>query len=231
MIEIVKAKERYHFENEWLSTYWHFSFDHYYDPKNVSFGHLRVFNHDFIKPGTGFPPHSHRDMEIITYVLRGELEHEDNQENRGLIRAGEVQIMSAGTGITHAERNPSATELLELLQIWILPNARGLPPRWEQRQFSPVARQDVLLPVVSRKPVGDELAIDQNATIYVSGLTQGRTIRHHLIGERAHLFVIDGKVALNQTRFDRWDSGRITGDPDLSLTALETTELILLDLD
>jgi len=230
MIEIVRGKERYHFESDWLSTYWHFSFDHYYDPKNVSFGHLRVFNHDFIKPGTGFPLHSHRDMEIITYVLRGELEHQDSQGNRGIIKPGEFQVMSAGTGITHAERNPSATEELELLQIWILPSAPSLPPRWEQRQFSLSARQDVLLPVVSQKPEGDALAINQSATFYVARLTKGRTLRHQLSGERAYLFVIEGGVELNQTPFSRWDSGRITGEPRLSITASETAELILLDL-
>ena len=230
MIEIVKGKDRYHFENNWLSTYWHFSFDHYYDPKNVSFGHLRVFNHDFIKPGTGFPSHSHRDMEIITYVLRGQLEHQDSQGNRGLIQAGELQVMSAGTGITHAERNPSATEMLELLQIWIVPEKPGLPPGWEQRQFSTAARQDVLLPVVSQKPEGDALTINQSAAIYVSRLTKGLALRHHLSGDRAYLFVIDGGVKLNQTVFNRWDSGRITGEPELSLIAPETAELILLDL-
>src|SRR5947209_6824301 len=121
MITLDRHDQRYHFENDWLSAYWHFSFDHYHDPARVSFGPLRVFNDDTIQPRSGFPMHAHRDREIVTVVLSGTLEHEDNQGNRGLVEVGEVQVMSAGTGIVHAERNPSATVPVHLLQIWIQP--------------------------------------------------------------------------------------------------------------
>jgi redox-sensitive bicupin YhaK (pirin superfamily) len=119
-LRVVRARERYHHQTSWLSTYWHFSFDHYHDPANVAFGPLRVFNDDTVAPGTGFPPHSHADMEIVSYVLSGTLEHRDSAGHRGRIGPGELQLMSAGTGITHAESNPSATEPVHFLQVWIL---------------------------------------------------------------------------------------------------------------
>jgi len=121
VIRVIPAAERYHFQSDWLSTYWHFSFDNYYDPDNVSFGSLRVFNDDTIAPGGGFPEHAHREMEILTYVLEGQLEHRDSLGNRGVIGAGEVQRMSAGTGIRHSEFNASKTEPVHLLQFWIHP--------------------------------------------------------------------------------------------------------------
>lgn len=231
MIQVIKSKDRYHHQTDWLSTYWHFSFDHYWDPSNVSFGALRVFNDDVIQPATGFPPHGHRDMEIITCVLEGELEHEDNQGNRGLIRAGEVQVMSAGTGIVHAERNPSKTEALHLLQIWILPRAKGLPPRWEQRNFAAGERHGRLLPVVSENSRRDCLTIDQDATIFVSALDPGQTVTHQIAPRRrAYLFTISGALDLNGEPLAAGDQARITEESSLLLTATAPTELILLDL-
>ena len=138
-VRVVRARERYHHQTSWLSTYWHFSFDHYHDPANVAFGPLRVFNDDTVAPGTGFPPHSHADMEIVSYVLSGTLEHRDSAGHRGRIGPGELQLMSAGTGITHAESNPSPTEAVHFLQVWILPRHRGRPPRWEQRRSTAAA--------------------------------------------------------------------------------------------
>src|SRR3990172_13380091 len=147
MIQVIRNKDRYHFETDWLSTYWHFSFDHYYDPANVAFGPLRVFNDDTVRPRSGFPPHGHKEMEIVTLVLGGTLEHEDDQGNRGLLSAGDVQVMSAGWGIGHAERNPSDDEPLHLFQIWFLPRTKRHPPRWEQRAVPPADRRGPLSPV------------------------------------------------------------------------------------
>jgi redox-sensitive bicupin YhaK (pirin superfamily) len=230
MKQIIRSKDRYHHETDWLSTYWHFSFDHYYDPANLSFGPLRVFNDDVVQPGTGFPPHSHRDMEIITYVLEGELEHQDNLGNRGRVHPGEIQVMSAGTGITHAEYNPSKTDLLHLLQIWVLPRTRSLKPRWEQRNFTKAERQGRLLSVVSGAD-GDTLRIDQDAVIYIASLDPGQSVTHPLAqGRRAYVFVISGALEVNGDALAAADQARITDETRLLFAASAPAELILLDL-
>ncbi|OGL07263.1 MAG: hypothetical protein A3I03_07800 [Candidatus Rokubacteria bacterium RIFCSPLOWO2_02_FULL_68_19] len=230
MKQIIRSKDRYHHEMDWLSTYWHFSFDHYYDPANLSFGLLRVFNDDVIQPGTGFPPHSHQDMEIITYVLEGELEHQDNLGNRGRVHPGEIQVMSAGTGITHAEYNPSKSDLLHLLQIWVLPRTRSLKPRWEQREFSKAERQGRLLPVVSGA-ADDTLRIDQDAVISITALDPGQSVTHDVRpGRRAYAFVISGALDVNGDALAAGDQARITDESRLVLAAAAPTELILLDL-
>ena len=230
MKQIIRSKDRYHHEMDWLSTYWHFSFDHYYDPANLSFGPLRVFNDDVVQPGTGFPPHSHRDMEIITYVLEGELEHQDNLGNRGRVHPGEIQVMSAGTGITHAEYNPSKTDLLHLLQIWVLPRTRSLKPRWEQREFSKAERQGRLLPVVSGA-AGDTLRIDQDAVISIAALDPGQSVTHDVRpGRRAYAFVISGALDVNGDALAAGDQARITDESRFVLAASAPTDLILLDL-
>jgi redox-sensitive bicupin YhaK (pirin superfamily) len=131
MLDIKRSQDRYHLETDWLSAYWHFSFDQYYDAANMAFGPLRVFNNDTIRPAKGFPMHPHRDMEIVTYVIRGELEHRDSTGGHGVIHAGEVQRMSAGSGINHSEFNPSPKESCELVQIWILPEKQGVQPSYE----------------------------------------------------------------------------------------------------
>ena len=231
MLSVIKANDRYHHQTDWLSTYWHFSFDHYWDPANVSFGVLRVFNDDVVQPASGFPPHGHRDMEIITYVLAGELEHQDNRGNRGRIRAGEVQVMSAGTGIVHAERSPSKSDPLHLLQIWIMPRTQGLTPRWEQRKFSRSERRVGLLAVVSGDRAWDSLRIDQDTTIYVAALDNGQAVTHSLKnGRRAYAFAIEGKLSLNDLDLAEGEQARITDEPRLAVSASEPSELILLDL-
>ena len=153
MINIIKNEERYHFESDWLSTYWHFSFDHYHDPNNMSFGPLRVFNDDVVQPSSGFPTHAHREMEIITYVLEGELEHKDDTGGADRIRPGEVQRMSAGTGIRHSEYNPSPDQPVHLLQMWIVPSETNLAPSYEQMRFTKAQRDDKLLAVASGRGV------------------------------------------------------------------------------
>src|SRR5437867_8459195 len=228
--QIIRAKDRYHHETDWLSTYWHFSFDHYHDPKNVAFGPLRVFNDDTVQPGTGFPPHSHADMEIISYVLSGALEHRDSGGHRGVIGPGEVQVMSAASGITHAEYNPAATEPVHFLQIWLLPRRRGGQPRWAQRAFTPADRAGRLLAVVS----GDghaTLAIDQDATMYIAALDAGQAVKHPVSPDRrAYLFVIDGVVELNGDGLAAGDQARISEAAPLEIHATRASELLLIDL-
>src|SRR5689334_3091933 len=171
MITVIPSSQRYHADMDWLSTYWHFSFSDYYDPANLHWGALRVFNDDVIQGGGGFDLHPHRDMEIITYVLDGQLEHKDHLGNRGIIQPGEVQVMSAGRGIMHAEFNASKDKPVHLLQIWIMPAEQGVQPRWEQKQFTASQRQGRLLPVVSSGKLPETLRINQDAAVYVSKLS------------------------------------------------------------
>ncbi len=231
MITVIKSDERHHADMGWLSTYWHFSFDDYYDAANMNWGALRVFNDDVIQPGQGFGSHPHRDMEIVTCVLEGELEHRDNQGNRGVIHPGEVQVMSAGTGIVHSEYNHSKDHPVHLLQLWIIPRTKGLPPRWEQRQFVPADRAGKLLPVVSGGQLPETLVIDQGAAIYVSALRAGQEVVHKSrTGRKAYLFVISGSLTVNGTPLAAGDQARIADEPELTLRATGKAELILLDL-
>jgi quercetin 2,3-dioxygenase len=231
MIKVIKSQERFHANHGWLDTRWHFSFDSYYDPENMNWGALRVFNDDVIQPAQGFGMHPHRDMEIVTYVLEGELEHQDSTGNRGVVHPGEVQVMSAGTGILHSEYNHSQKNPVHLLQLWILPRAKHRQPRWEQRQFSKQERSGRLLPVVSSGDLSGTLAIDQDAQIFVSRLTAGEGVVHpSRAGRKAYLFVIAGEVSVNGTPLAAGDQGRIGDETELKIHARQDSELILLDL-
>ena len=231
MINVIPSEERYFADHGWLQTRWHFSFSDYYDPENVHWGALRVFNDDVVKGGGGFDLHPHKDMEIVTVVLDGALEHKDSLGNRGVIRPGEVQVMSAGKGIRHAEYNHSKTEPLHLLQLWILPRKSGNTPRWEQETFKPEQRRGKLLPVVSGGDVPGTLAIDQNATIYVSSLSEGQEVRHETeLTRKVYLFVIDGAVTVNGRALNKGDQARIDHERKLDIVATADSELILLDL-
>jgi len=175
--------------------------------------------------------HPHRDMEIITYVLTGELEHQDSTGNRGVIHPGEVQVMSAGTGIRHSEYNHSKEKPVHLMQIWILPRKGGLKPRWEQHQFAPSERKGKLLPIVSGGELEGTLAIDQDARIYVSALPAGSEVKHQSQPHRkVYVFAIEGDVSVNGERLAAGDQARIAGEPALSIKAAKDSELILLDL-
>jgi redox-sensitive bicupin YhaK (pirin superfamily) len=223
VIDVIQADQRFHIDRGWLSAYWLFSFDEYHDPANLHWSVLRVFNDDTIQPGQGFGFHPHRDMEIFTYVLEGELEHKDSLGNVGVVRAGEIQVMSAGTGITHAEFNQSRERAVHLLQLWILPRTKGLKPRWQQWQVLPEQRAGKLLPVVS------DGTIDQKATIYLSRLAAGQSLDHQP-GPRAFLYVMEGGLNINQRALRAGDQARIAGENALSLEASADSELILLDL-
>jgi len=229
-LRVIPARDRFHHESDWLSTYWLFSFDHYHDPRNVSFGPLRAFNDDTVQPGKGFPPHSHADMEIVSYVISGALEHQDNRGNRGVIRAGEVQVMSAGSGITHAEYNPSPDEPVHFIQIWILPRRRGLEPRWDQRSFPASERAGRLVPVASGNTRGP-LPIDGDATIFVAALRDGDSVHHETAsGRRTFWYVVEGDVVLDGTALGTGDQARVEGLPALELKASRAAEVVLIDL-
>ena len=231
MIQVIRSEERHFADHGWLQTRWHFSFAEYYDPANVHWGALRVFNDDVIQAGQGFPMHGHRDMEIITCVLEGALEHRDSMGNRGVIHPGEVQVMSAGTGITHSEFNHSKEKPLHLLQLWVLPRTKSRPPRWEQKQFTAEERAGKLLPVVSAGELPGTLGIDQDAAIYLSSLKTGEEVAHRSLPKRkAYLFVIAGGVTVNGEALAAGDQARVKDETDLRVRGISDAELILLDL-
>jgi redox-sensitive bicupin YhaK (pirin superfamily) len=231
MIDIIPSDQRYHADHDWLDARWHFSFGDYNDPKNMNWSALRVFNDDIIAGGGGFDFHPHREMEIVTVVLEGALRHQDNLGNTGVIRPGEVQIMSAGKGILHAEHNDSATKPCHLLQLWITPKHRGNKPRWEQKEFGADERAGKLLPVVSDGSIPQTLQIDQDAAIYLSKLEISQVVRHSPAAKRsAYLFMIDGSAKLNGQLLSRGDQARIAGESELDIVAKSNADLILLDL-
>jgi quercetin 2,3-dioxygenase len=231
MIQKIAANDRYHLEGDWLSAYWLFSFDRYYDPNNMAFGPLRVFNHDTIKGGAGFPTHSHREMEIVTYVLQGELAHKDSTGGVGFIRPGEVQRMTAGTGVAHSEFNASENDVAKLLQMWVLPERAGLMPSYEQKQFTIEERTGKLLPIASGQDHPGAVKVHQDVTFYVARLNSGDTLTHQL-GEkrRAFLYVIEGAININGEPFNTGDQARIVRESSLSLEATTGSEIILIDL-
>jgi len=231
MINIIPSNARHHADHGWLNTHWHFSFSDYHDPNNMNWGALRVFNDDVVQGGGGFGAHPHRDMEIVTYVLEGELEHQDNLGNKGVIKPGEVQVMSAGKGIVHAEYNHSKTVPVHFLQLWVMPRNRGSKPRWEQRQFSPAEREGKLRAVVSSGNLPDTLHIDQDAAIYIGTLKAGQELRQAIGRHRkGYLFVISGALSLNDKRLSAGDQARIEEEENLRLKADGPSELIYLDL-
>ncbi|MFZ1077621.1 MAG: pirin family protein [Nitrosotalea sp.] len=233
MIQTIRANEHHKSEMDWLSTYYHFSFADYFDPKKMNYGPLRVFNDDTIQPGEGFDLHPHRDMEIVTYVIDGELEHEDSRGNQGVIKPGEIQVMTAGSGIMHAERNHSKEKPLHLLQMWVIPDKKELAPSWQQKGYSKEQRLDKLLQVVS--PLGlnsnGALTMHQNVSFYVSSLTPGAEISHEIQpGRKAYVFVIEGKVQINGTTMQTKDAARVEDERKLAIKSEKQTELILIDL-
>jgi quercetin 2,3-dioxygenase len=234
MINVIPCNKRHFQDFGWLQARWHFSFGDYMDPENLNWGPLRVFNDDIVQPGQGFGRHPHRDMEIVTYVIDGQLEHGDNLGNTGVINPGEIQVMRAGKGILHSEFNHSKERPVRLLQLWILPRTRGLTPAWAQKQFSRAERAGRLLQVVGPSETGEGngvMTIDQDASIYVAALEPGQTVRHESKpGRKAYLFVIDGSATVNGQPLQKGDQARIADEPSLAIEAAQATELILLDL-
>lgn len=215
------------FQNEWLNAHYHFSFSDYHDPQRMGLRTLRVWNDDTIRAGTGFPPHSHRDMEIITYVRKGAITHEDSLGHRGRTEAGDVQVMSAGTGITHAEFNADDEDCL-LFQIWILPDQRGHEPRWETRRFP--ERGGKLEILASGRPGDDALLIHQDAAILGASLAKGQTVRHALGGRGGYLVVAKGRVRVNGVEMGERMGAAIEDESELAIEALDDAEIVLADV-
>jgi redox-sensitive bicupin YhaK (pirin superfamily) len=231
MFTIRKAQERGHFDFGWLNTYHTFSFDQYHDPKHMGFRSLRVINEDLVQPEHGFPRHGHRDMEIVTYILEGALEHRDSIGNGSIIRRGDAQRMSAGTGVRHSEANPSADTPVHLLQIWILPEEQNLPPEYEEKKFSDDEKRNKLRLIVS--PNGDDGAvrIHQDAKIYASVLDEGQEVDHILAnGRSGWLQVAAGSVRLNDVALNQGDGAAVTEESNLRIIASEPAEVLLFDL-
>jgi quercetin 2,3-dioxygenase len=232
MISVYKAQSRYTTDHGWLKSSFSFSFAEYYDPANMGFGPLRVFNDDVVQPLTGFGPHPHREMEIVSIVLKGELEHKDSTGRQEVIRPGDVQRMSAGTGIIHSEMNPSASQEVNFLQLWFEPAEYGLAPSYEQTAYDPDQMVNRLLPVVSREG-GEQIArIHQDLTLYLSRLEPDAALTFEQeAGRRIYLFVIEGDLAVNgETALAKRDAARITDTPKLSLTSPSGAFFMLIDL-
>ena len=231
MIELRKSEQRGVARLGWLYSRHSFSFGEYYDPQHVRFGPLRVINEDQVQPGRGFGTHGHRDMEIISYVLSGQLTHKDNMGNGSVIRPGDVQRMSAGTGITHSEFNPSSTELVHFLQIWIEPSQRGFPPSYEQLHIDSVAKQGVLRVIASPDGRDGSVHLHQDALIYASVLGSDDHIELTLQrNRRAYVHVARGAVNVNGMRLLGGDALKISEESQLIFDQAEDAELLLFDL-
>ena len=231
MIELRKSEQRGVARLGWLYSRHSFSFGEYYDPQHVRIGPLRVINEDQVQPGRGFGTHGHRDMEIISYVLSGELTHKDNMGNGSVIRPGDVQRMSAGTGITHSEFNPSSTELVHFLQIWIEPSQRGFTPSYEQLHIDSVAKQGVLRVIASPDGRDGSVHLHQDALIYASVLGSDDHIELTLQrNRRAYVHVARGAVNVNGMRLLGGDALKISEESQLIFDQAEDAELLLFDL-
>ena len=231
MITIHKAEERGHFDLGWLNTYHTFSFDQYYDPAHMHFRSLRVINEDRVAPGQGFPTHSHRDMEIITYILSGALEHRDSMGNGSVIRPGDVQRMTAGTGVSHSEFNPSESEAVHLLQIWILPKVHGLAPGYEEKAFAEEERRGRLRLIASDDGREDSVTINQDVKVYATLLDAEQIVTHALPPNRnAWLQLVRGTVHLNGIELKQGDGAAVSKESELAITAHDRAELLLFDL-
>lgn len=228
MLQIRPSEERGHNEISWLNTRFTFSFDQYYDPAHGQFRSLRVLNEDVVAPSQGFGMHPHRDMEILTWVLEGALQHRDNMGNSGVIRPGELQHMSAGTGVMHSEFNASANDPVHLLQIWILPERRGLKPSYEQLAFSDADLRNQFALVAGPKA---PLTIHQDANLYIARLDEGASATLNLAAERhAWVQVARGSVVVNGKPLAAGDGAALSKEHEVLVQAVKPAEVLLFDL-
>ena len=230
MIEVIKADKRHFSDFGWLQTYWLFSFSNYFDPHNIQFGALRVFNDDVVQPGMGFPTHPHKEMEIVTIVLEGEMTHQDSMGNKTVIRVGDVQRMSAGIGLTHSEFN-LADRPVHFYQIWIYPDEAGLKPTYDQKRYETDEWMNRLLPVASGQDIQGAVTFHTDATIYRCDLEPGKTVTHEATdGRRIFVYLTEGQVTANGETLRAKDQARIDIDEPLALKAQQHAELILIDV-
>lgn len=231
MIELRPYQELGAAKYGWLDTHYHFSFAEYYDPKRIRWGHLRVWNDDSIAPRSGFPPHPHNDMEIITYVRSGAITHEDSLGNRGRTAAGDVQVMSAGTGIIHSEMNEE-DETTQLFQIWIMPNEKGLPPSWGTKPFPKGERSGAFVTLASGLPGDtDALRIRADARLVAATLKAGQSADYHIeAGRKAYLVPASGQIEVNGVLASAGDGLAISDESLLRVSALQESEVVLVDV-
>src|SRR5437763_10664363 len=231
MMEVRRASERGHAAHGWLDSFHSFSFADYYDPQHMGYGALRVINEDRVQPGTGFGTHGHRDMEIITYLLAGKLEHKDNMGNGSVIVPGDVQRMSAGNGILHSEFNPSADEPVHLLQIWIEPDVRGISPSYEQRHVAPAEKRGRLRLIASADGRDGSVTIHQDASVFAALLDGSDAAVHSLApGRRAYVHIARGRARVNDERLEAGDALRIVDEDTVSLADARDAGVLLFDL-
>jgi quercetin 2,3-dioxygenase len=229
MIQIRHRDERGHFDHGWLNTYHTFSFDRYFDPRYMGFRVLRVINEDRVAPGRGFGTHPHRDMEIITYILEGALEHKDSMGTGSIIHPGEIQRMSAGTGVTHSEFNPSKEEPVHLLQIWILPEAKGIEPSYEQKEFSRDDLRGKLRLIAARAPEQGAVKIHQDVRLFAT-ILDGETVKHRLATDRfAWIQVARGAIELNGMKLQAGDGAAVSESSSLEISG--SGEALIFDLN
>jgi quercetin 2,3-dioxygenase len=231
MMNIRRSNERGHAEHGWLDTYHTFSFANYYDPRWMGFRSLRVINDDLVMPGQGFGTHPHQDMEIITYILNGALEHKDSLGNGRVIRKGEAQYMSAGTGVLHSEFNPSPDEAVRLLQIWIEPDAKGLKPRYAEKSLANAPTGTLQL-VTSKTGRDGSISIRQDADLWLAKLEPGNRVSHLLApGRHAWVHVAEGEVSLNGKSLSGGDAAALSNEAALELSASKPSQVLLFDLN
>lgn len=233
LIKVYPAESRYTADHGWLKSKFSFSFAEYYDPNNMQFGPMRVLNDDVVQPLTGFGPHPHQEMEIVSIVLKGYLKHEDSTGETAVTTFGGIQRMSAGTGVIHSEVNPSATEEVNFLQMWFLPEESGLTPSYQQTNFDVEKIKNQLLPVVTKNPDSDNIAhIHQDLTIYLTDLEANKELVFtQEEGRRIFFFVLEGEVVLNgETHLKKRDSARITETPTLKIETANGAMFMLIDL-
>ena len=231
-----RASERGHANHGWLNAHHSFSFANWYDPLKINFGMLRVFNDDIVAAGQGFGTHPHEDMEIITIILKGALEHRDNMGNGSVIRPGDVQMMSAGTGVLHSEFNPSSSELVNLFQLWIFPKENGIKPRYDQKTFDPAQRKNKVQLLASGFKKEDELYINQDAAISLATIDKGKSVDYSISkkGNGAYIMVIEGTVEINGEILSRRDAIGVTDAETVSIRSKSDgdgqNEIIIIDV-
>jgi hypothetical protein len=231
MTVIRPANERGHANHGWLDSYHTFSFANYYDPEHMGVSNLRVINDDTVMPGQGFGTHGHQDMEIVSYVLDGALEHKDSMGNGSVIRPGDIQRMSAGTGVRHSEYNPSQTQPVHFLQIWLVPNRTGVQPGYDQKHFALEDRRARLVLLVSPDGCDGSLSAHQDGLLYSTLLEAGEAIEHPLTtGRRAYVHVARGHVAVNGTPLGSGDGATLADVDHVHLEGLGHAEVLLFDL-
>jgi quercetin 2,3-dioxygenase len=232
MITLRKSSDRGHAEHGWLHSQHSFSFADYHDPQQMGWGPLRVINEDRVEPDQGFGTHGHRDMEIISYVLAGELQHKDSMGNGTVIRPGDVQRMSAGTGVRHSEFNPSPQSRVHFLQIWIEPAKLGITPSYEQKYFAPADKRGQLRLIASRDGREGSVTVHRDAELYASLLAPGEEVSHPLAADRlAYVHVVHGAVRLNGVGLETGDAAKVEAEQALRIAADTDSEVLLFDLD